>query len=281
MPCSCAASRAFGDLSVARDSLRSRLRLALGLGLAPPGPEPCPEPEALARPACPRASVPRRVRAPTRGRRWSSNPWNRADVRMIQRGQHLRFPLEPREALGIASERGWQDLDRDIAIELGIARAVDLAHPAHTKQTVDPEHPDLCADCASSKSPRVEGRSVAARSINAASVPDFRRDSTSARNSASFAHSESSAVGRSDSAWSTPRRRCATPRASGQVSWCDTCPPVGTPMKDQRQSERGVASGRIVFTRNRSPSADDGTADAPPPGWMMPPGTRTLNSGAG
>ena len=49
---------------------------------------------------------------------------------MIERGEHLRFALEPREPSGIARERLRQDLDRDLAIELGVARAVDLAHAA-------------------------------------------------------------------------------------------------------------------------------------------------------
>ena len=49
---------------------------------------------------------------------------------MIERGEHLRLALEAREAIGIGGERLGQDLDRDVAPELRVARAVDLAHPA-------------------------------------------------------------------------------------------------------------------------------------------------------
>ena len=49
---------------------------------------------------------------------------------MIERGEHLRFACEPREPVGVAGERVGQDLERDIAIELRVARAIHLAHPA-------------------------------------------------------------------------------------------------------------------------------------------------------
>jgi hypothetical protein len=37
---------------------------------------------------------------------------------MIQRCQHFRFTLKPRESSGISSEIGGQDLDGDLAFEL-------------------------------------------------------------------------------------------------------------------------------------------------------------------
>ena len=52
------------------------------------------------------------------------------DVRVIDGRQRLRFACEPREPLGVAGERVGQDLQRDIAIELRIARTEYLAHPA-------------------------------------------------------------------------------------------------------------------------------------------------------
>ena len=55
---------------------------------------------------------------------------NRADVGMIQRRQHARFALEAREAFWIAREQPRQDLDRDLATELLIMGAIDLAHAA-------------------------------------------------------------------------------------------------------------------------------------------------------
>ena len=59
---------------------------------------------------------------------------DRADVRMIQRGEHPRLPLEAREPLGVARECVRQEFDRDIALELRVARAVHLTHAARTEQ---------------------------------------------------------------------------------------------------------------------------------------------------
>jgi hypothetical protein len=57
-------------------------------------------------------------------------PVNRADVRMSQRGEHLRFPAEPRDAFGIVCNTLGKDLQRDVAIQLRVACATDLAHAA-------------------------------------------------------------------------------------------------------------------------------------------------------
>src|SRR5262245_28085846 len=55
---------------------------------------------------------------------------HRDDVRMRQRRDDFGFALEPRAAIRIVRESGWQYLDRDVAIESRVARAIDLAHPA-------------------------------------------------------------------------------------------------------------------------------------------------------
>ena len=55
---------------------------------------------------------------------------DRGNVRMIERGQHLRLAPEACEAIAIERERVGDDLQRDVAIQLGIARAIHLAHPA-------------------------------------------------------------------------------------------------------------------------------------------------------
>src|SRR5262249_10953862 len=57
---------------------------------------------------------------------------DRCDVRMIERSKELRFALEPREPVGIEREVGRQDLQRDVAIELCVTRAIHLAHAAGT-----------------------------------------------------------------------------------------------------------------------------------------------------
>ncbi len=55
------------------------------------------------------------------------------DVRMIERGERLGLAREPGEALGVGGDGGGQDLDGDVAIELGVAGAIDLAHSAFAK----------------------------------------------------------------------------------------------------------------------------------------------------
>ena len=68
-----------------------------------------------------------------------------ADVRMIQRGQQPRFALEAGEPLGIDREQARKDLDRDVAPELRVARAIDLAHAAGAKPCVNPIRTELPA----------------------------------------------------------------------------------------------------------------------------------------
>ena len=49
---------------------------------------------------------------------------------MIQRSQHLRFALEARQAIDVTRKGVGQHLNRDIAIQPRIARAIHLAHAA-------------------------------------------------------------------------------------------------------------------------------------------------------
>jgi hypothetical protein len=51
------------------------------------------------------------------------------DVRMIERGERLRLPFEARQSLWIARKELGQDLDRDVAIQLPVAGAVDPPMP--------------------------------------------------------------------------------------------------------------------------------------------------------
>jgi hypothetical protein len=55
------------------------------------------------------------------------------DARMVQRRQHLRFPLEPREPVWIGRIQVGQHFDGDVAAETRVARAIDLAHSAFAK----------------------------------------------------------------------------------------------------------------------------------------------------
>ena len=49
---------------------------------------------------------------------------------MVERGEQARFAREAGAALGVGCEVRRQDLDRDVAPELAVARAIDLAHAA-------------------------------------------------------------------------------------------------------------------------------------------------------
>ena len=51
---------------------------------------------------------------------------NVRDVRMVQRGEGLGFACESGESVGVVRERVRQDFHRDIAIEPGVGRPVDL-----------------------------------------------------------------------------------------------------------------------------------------------------------
>ncbi len=59
------------------------------------------------------------------------------DVRVIQRGERFGFAGEPRKALRIMRERLGQHLDRHVAIELRVARAPHLPHPAFAERSGD------------------------------------------------------------------------------------------------------------------------------------------------
>ena len=56
---------------------------------------------------------------------------------MTERCQKLCFPAEAREPLAVVCEGRWQNLQRDVAIELRVAGAVDLAHAARANQRDD------------------------------------------------------------------------------------------------------------------------------------------------
>ena len=74
---------------------------------------------------------------------------NVRDVRMVQRGEDLRFTTEAHQAIGIIRDRGQEDFNRDVAIQLRVARLVDLAHPACTEGGEDFVGPEAGAGCQS------------------------------------------------------------------------------------------------------------------------------------
>ena len=56
---------------------------------------------------------------------------------MVQGGSRLGFLFETTQTISIVGETGWEDFDRDPAIEAGIERAVDLTHAACPERTED------------------------------------------------------------------------------------------------------------------------------------------------
>ena len=69
------------------------------------------------------------------------------DVRMVQRRERLRFAREPRQPFGISGERVRQDLERDVAIQLRVARAIHLAHAARADERNDFVDAEAGAGC--------------------------------------------------------------------------------------------------------------------------------------
>ena len=65
---------------------------------------------------------------------------------MVQRGEGLRFVPEPGGALGIRGEHLGQDLDRDVAIQAGVAGAIHLAHAPLTQLPDDGVHAEAHVD---------------------------------------------------------------------------------------------------------------------------------------
>jgi len=62
---------------------------------------------------------------------------DRADMRMIERRKQARFAGKPRAALGVRRELRWKDLDRDLALELAVPRAIDLPHAPGAERRED------------------------------------------------------------------------------------------------------------------------------------------------
>ena len=59
-------------------------------------------------------------------------PVDAPDVRMVERGEDLGFPLEAGQAVGVRRERLGQHLERHVAVEFRVAGLPDLAHAAFT-----------------------------------------------------------------------------------------------------------------------------------------------------
>ena len=69
-----------------------------------------------------------------------------ADVRMVEGRENPGFALEADQTVRVLGEERREDLDRHVAIELAVARAVDIAHPATAKEVHDRIRAELPAD---------------------------------------------------------------------------------------------------------------------------------------
>ena len=74
-------------------------------------------------------------------------PVNVRDVRMVQRRQHLRFARKAREPIGVVRERFRENLQRHVAIEPRVARAIHLAHPSGAERRKDLVWTEDCSGC--------------------------------------------------------------------------------------------------------------------------------------
>ena len=59
------------------------------------------------------------------------------DVRVVERRDRVRLPLETRERVGVLRQRFGEHLDRNVALQLRIPRLVDLAHAPGTERRED------------------------------------------------------------------------------------------------------------------------------------------------
>ena len=59
------------------------------------------------------------------------------DVGVVEAGEDLRLPREPGEPIRVSGKGVREDLQRDLAVELGVSRLPDLAHTAFPEQGGD------------------------------------------------------------------------------------------------------------------------------------------------
>jgi hypothetical protein len=75
----------------------------------------------------------------------SLQPIDVRDVRMVQRRKDLRLTFEPCQAISIERKRFREDLERHIAIELRVSRAIHFSHSARADRADDFVRPQSAA----------------------------------------------------------------------------------------------------------------------------------------
>ena len=121
----------------ARDVARDRQRLprlglsAFGLGLSDVrARRRIPEPLIRSASVRPSTSSSTRPGVPL----MSAIPWMAQMFGWLSDCEQMRFAIESRETIRIDAEDRRQDLDRDVASERRVTRAIDLAHPSRAEQ---------------------------------------------------------------------------------------------------------------------------------------------------
>src|SRR5205823_1078559 len=85
-------------------------------------------------------------------------PVDTRNVRMIERRKYFRLALEACKPVAIRCERRWQDLDRDLTLQLYIGRAKYLPHAAACRRSCGPSVcPNNNSDTASRNAVGVTG----------------------------------------------------------------------------------------------------------------------------
>jgi hypothetical protein len=64
-------------------------------------------------------------------------PVDGGDVWVIQRGEHFGFALKARQPVGVSGQRGREDLDGNLALQLRVRRPVNLPHAARAERPED------------------------------------------------------------------------------------------------------------------------------------------------
>ena len=64
---------------------------------------------------------------------------------MIERRGRTRLQLESPQPVGVVGQLGWQQLQRDVTIEPGVAREIDLSHAAGTEERANDIPPETRA----------------------------------------------------------------------------------------------------------------------------------------
>src|SRR5438552_8053313 len=64
---------------------------------------------------------------------------NGEKVGMVESAENSGLMLEALQTVWVGGQCGWQDFDRNIALQSCVSRAIDFAHPARTDDLIQPE----------------------------------------------------------------------------------------------------------------------------------------------